>query len=74
MLLQLQDLAESMLDLFAVAVARLLANPDEASAMGARGHTRVLQRYLAFGSLLRYGALIEWLDESFVERRAHRTA
>ena len=59
--LLLQDPTD--LDAFAVAVARLLANPAEAQQMGARGHAHVLERYLGLYSLLRYGSLIEWLDE-----------
>jgi trehalose synthase len=50
------------LDAFAAAIARLLADPAEAERMGARGHARVLERYLGLDSLLRYGALIELLD------------
>jgi hypothetical protein len=30
--------------------------------MGERGHARVLANYLGLDSLLRYGALIEWID------------
>ena len=48
---------------FAAAIARVLDNPEEARRMGERGHARVLERYLGLDSLLRYGALIEWLDE-----------
>jgi trehalose synthase len=51
------------LDGFAAAIARLFAHPDEAQRMGVRGHARVLERSLALSSLLRYGALIEWIDE-----------
>jgi trehalose synthase len=50
------------LDAFAEALARLLGDPVAARAMGARGHARVLERYLGLDSLLRYGALIERLD------------
>ncbi|MDQ3365862.1 MAG: glycosyltransferase [Myxococcota bacterium] len=52
------------LDAFAAAVARLLGDPAEARRMGARGHARVLERYLGLDSLLRYGALIDALLES----------
>ena len=52
------------LDAFAAAIARLLDDPAEARRMGERGHARVLERYLGLDSLLRYGALIESLDES----------
>ncbi|MDX2092651.1 MAG: glycosyltransferase [Kofleriaceae bacterium] len=50
------------LDAFAEAVVRILANPQEAERMGARGHERVLERYLGLDALLTYGALIERLD------------
>lgn len=49
-------------DELATAIARLLADPAEAHCMGERGHARVLANYLGLDSLLRYGALIEWLD------------
>ena len=48
---------------FAAAIARLLDGPDEARRMGERGRARVLERSLGIDSLLRYGALIESLDE-----------
>lgn len=51
------------LDALAAAIARILADPAEARRMGERGHARVGERYLGIDSLLRYGALIEWLDE-----------
>lgn len=51
------------LDAFAVAVARLLDDPALARQMGERGHARVVVRFLGLGSLLRYGSLIESLDE-----------
>jgi trehalose synthase len=50
------------LDAFAGALATLLGDPVAARNMGARGHARVLERYLGLDSLLRYGALIERLD------------
>jgi len=49
---------------FAAAVARLLNNPAEAHRMGASARTRVVERFLGLDSLLRYGRLIELLDES----------
>lgn len=52
----------SDLDGFADALARLLGDPQAARDMGARGRTRVLERYLGLDSLVRYGALIERLD------------
>jgi trehalose synthase len=67
---QLEDGAQGLLlrdptdlDAFAAAIARLLADPVEAQRMGDRGHARVLERYLGLDSLLRYGSLIESLDE-----------
>lgn len=48
---------------FAAAVRRLLDNPEEARRMGERGRARVVERYLGLESLLRYGSLIESLDE-----------
>jgi hypothetical protein len=57
------DADPSDLDAFAVAVARVLGDPDEARRMGERGRARVVERYLGVDSLLRYGALIESLDE-----------
>jgi trehalose synthase len=66
---QLEDGVEGLLladpydlDAFAVAVTRLLADPALSRRMGERGHARVLDRYLGIDSLLRYGALIEWLE------------
>jgi trehalose synthase len=53
------------LDAFAAAITRLLGDPQLASRMSERGHQRVLERYLGIDSLLRYGALIEWLDGGF---------
>jgi len=50
------------LDAFADAIARLFADREAAQRMGARGHARVLERYLGVDSLLRYGDLIELLD------------
>ncbi len=47
---------------FAAAMARLLADPIAADAMGRAGHERVLERYLGVDSLLRFGAVIEALD------------
>ena len=52
------------LDEFAAAIARVLDDPAEAQRMGERGHARVLERYLGLDSLMRYGALIERLDEA----------
>jgi trehalose synthase len=52
----------SDLDAFAKAVERVLNDPVEARAMGERGHARVIERYLGFNALLRYGALIEAID------------
>src|SRR5262249_42684687 len=52
------------LDAFARAIARVLGDPANATRMGARGRERVLERYLGLESLLRYGTLIETLDES----------
>lgn len=49
---------------FANALARVLGNPEEAQRMGVRGRARVLERYLGVESLLRFGALIESLDDS----------
>lgn len=49
---------------FDVALARLLDRPDEACRMGERGHARVLERYLGLDSLLRFGALIESLEDA----------
>lgn len=67
---QIEDGAQGLLlddptdlDAFARALARLLDAPAEARRMGERGHARVLERYLGLDSLLRYGALIEALDE-----------
>ncbi len=51
------------LDAFAAALERLLGDPALARRMGERGHARVLEKSLGVDSLLRYGALIEWLDE-----------
>jgi trehalose synthase len=51
------------LDAFGAAIARLLDDPAEARRMGDRGRVRVLERYLGLDSLLRYGSLIEWLDD-----------
>ncbi len=51
------------LDALGAAIIRLLDDPDEAHRMGERGHQRVIDHYLGLDSLLRYGALIEWLDE-----------
>jgi trehalose synthase len=50
------------LDAFAAALVTLLCDPAAARNMGARGHARVLDRYLGLDSMLRYGALIERLD------------
>ena len=52
------------LDAFATAIARILDDPAEARRMGDRGHARVIARYLGLDALLRYGALIEALDEA----------
>jgi trehalose synthase len=49
---------------FAAAIRRLLRNPVEAQHMGAAGQARVVERYLGLDSLLRYGNLIELLDEA----------
>lgn len=51
------------LEALAQAIAYMLDDHDEARRMGDRGHARVLERYLGLDSLLRYGALIEQLDE-----------
>lgn len=51
------------LDAFATAVARVLADPEQAQRMGLRGHARVLDNYLGLDSLLRYGNLIEMLED-----------
>jgi trehalose synthase len=48
---------------FAAALARVLGNPAEAQRMGVLGRARVLERYLGLESLLRFGALIESLDD-----------
>jgi trehalose synthase len=56
------------LDAFAAALAALLGDPVAARNMGARGHARVLERYLGLDSLLRYGAVIERLDGVEVPR------
>lgn len=48
---------------FATAIRYLLDHPEEARRMGERGRERVLERYLGIESLLRYGSLIESLDE-----------
>jgi trehalose synthase len=53
---------------FGAAIVRLLDDPDEARRMGERGHARVVERWLGLDSLLRYGALIEWLDESYLNQ------
>jgi trehalose synthase len=47
---------------FAGAVDRLLADAELARRMGQAGQTRVTERLLGIGSLLRYGALIELLE------------
>jgi trehalose synthase len=52
------------LEAFAAAIARVLDDPAEARRMGDRGHARVIARYLGLDALLRYGALIEALDEA----------
>ncbi|HEX5061054.1 MAG TPA: glycosyltransferase, partial [Kofleriaceae bacterium] len=57
------------LDAFAAAIARLLGNPDEARRMGEHGHARVVEKCLGINSLLRYGALIELLDDGAAVRR-----
>jgi trehalose synthase len=56
------------LDEFIAAVGQLLDDPARARRMGERGHARVLDRYIGLDSLLRYGALVEWLDDG--DRRA----
>jgi trehalose synthase len=53
---------------FGAAIVRLLGDPDEARRMGERGHARVVERWLGLDSLLRYGALIEWMDESYLNQ------
>ena len=53
----------SDLDAFAAAIASLLDDPLAARRMGERGHARVVEHYLGLDSLLRYGSLIESLDE-----------
>ncbi len=57
----------------AAAIARLLDDPDEAQRMGERGHARVVEHSLGLDSLLRYGALIEWLDGQGAQLRATAT-
>jgi trehalose synthase len=54
------------LDAFANALAQVLGDPVEARRMGERGRQRVLDRFLGIDSILRYGALIERLDQSSV--------
>jgi len=54
------------LEAFDVALARLLDRPDEACRMGERGHTRVLERYLGLDSLLRFGSLIEAVEDASI--------
>jgi trehalose synthase len=56
--------AHTDLDAFGAAIVWLLDHPDEARRMGERGHTRVLERGLGIDSLLRYGALIERLNDA----------
>lgn len=58
------------LDAFAAATARLLDSPDEAQRMGERGQARVIEHYLSLDSLLRYGSLIESLDEGNADATA----
>jgi trehalose synthase len=60
------------LDAFGVAIARLLDHPDEARRMGERGHARVISHYLGLDALLRYGSLIDLLDEVREQTRATR--
>jgi trehalose synthase len=52
------------LEAFGAAIVRILDDPDEAQRMGARAHARVLETWLGVDSLLRYGALIERLDDA----------
>ncbi len=49
---------------FGAAVTRLLGDPELAHRLGEAGRQRVVDRYLGLDSLLRYGALIERLDEA----------
>jgi trehalose synthase len=51
------------LDAFAAAIVSLLGDATGARRMGSRGHARVRERFLGLESLLRYGALIERLDD-----------
>ncbi len=55
------------LDAFGAAIVKLLDDPEEARRMGERGHAHVLEHYLGISALLRFGALIEWLDGGVVE-------
>jgi len=56
------------LDGFADAIAQVLGDPARARLMGDRGHQRVLESYLGLESLLRYGALIERLDQATIRQ------
>lgn len=49
---------------FAHALARILDDPALAARMGAAGHQRVVDRYLGIDSLLRFGAVIESIDDA----------
>jgi trehalose synthase len=51
------------LDALARTIAHVLDDPDAGRRMGALGHARVVDRYLGLDSLLRYGGLIERLDD-----------
>lgn len=48
---------------FAILLERLLSDSQLRQRMGQRGRARVIERYLGIDSLLRYGALIESVDE-----------
>jgi trehalose synthase len=49
---------------FAAALARVLGDPELARRMGQAGHRRVLEQFLGIYSLLRFGAVIEGIDEA----------
>jgi trehalose synthase len=51
------------LDGFSWALKQLLSDPRLRQRLGANGRLRVLDHYLGIDSLMRYGALIEVLDE-----------
>jgi trehalose synthase len=51
------------LETFAALLERLLGDEALGARLGRTGHARTFERYLGIGSLLRYGELIERLDE-----------